>query len=56
VGAPTNGGLVPIVVVPFKLGERVSWFLELDAPLFLRDGGTKVNGDASILFQTGFGF
>jgi len=56
VGAPTNVGLVPIVVVPFKVSERVSYFVEGDIPLFLRDDGTKMQPSATFLFQTGVGF
>jgi hypothetical protein len=56
VGAPTNSGLVPIFVLPFKIGNRAVWFLELDVPLFIRDGGTKAVFSATALFQTGVGF
>lgn len=57
VGAPTNIGLVPIVVVPFKVSEKVSYFLEADIPLFLRQGiDGKFRPSATLLFQTGVGF
>lgn len=56
VGAPTNVGLVPIVVVPIKVSERLSWFVEGDLPLFLRDDGDKLRPSATLLFQTGVGF
>jgi hypothetical protein len=56
VGARTNVGLVPIFVLPFKISERVSYFLEADLPLFLRDDDNKVRPSATFLFQTGFGF
>lgn len=57
VGAPTNIGLVPILVVPVtKVTERVSYFLELDLPLFLRDTGAQMSPSATVLVQTGFGF
>ena len=56
VGAPTNSGLVPIFVVPFKIGQRAVWFVELDLPLFVRDGGDKALFSATALFQSGIGF
>jgi hypothetical protein len=56
VGAPTNSALVPIVVVPFKIGQRAVYFLEMDVPLFVRDGGNKALFSATALFQTGIGF
>jgi hypothetical protein len=56
VGAPTNAGLVPIFVLPFKISEKVVYFVEADVPLFLRDNGRKAEGTATFLFQSGFGF
>jgi hypothetical protein len=56
VGAPSNVGLVPIFVVPVKVSNRISWFVEVDVPLFLRDDGRKVQASATGLFQTGVGF
>lgn len=56
VGAPTNAGVVPIFVLPFKLSDRSVYFVELDIPLFVRDNGKKPEGSATVLFQTGFGF
>jgi hypothetical protein len=56
VGAPTNSGIVPIFVLPFKIGDRAVWFLELDIPLFVRDTGPKALFSATALFQTGIGF
>ncbi len=56
VGAPSNVGLVPIFVLPVKISNRLSWFVELDIPLFLRDDGTRMRGTATALFQTGVGF
>ncbi len=56
VGAPTNSGIVPIFVVPFKVSQRAVYFVEIDVPLFLRDGGRKPEGSATLLLQTGFGF
>lgn len=56
VGAPTNSGLVPIVVVPFKIGQRAVYFVELDIPLFVRDMGPRAHFSATALFQTGIGF
>lgn len=57
VGAATNIGLVPILVVPVvKLSKRVSYFIEGDLPLFLRDDGTSMQPSATFLLQSGFGF
>ena len=56
VGAPTNTALVPIFVLPFKVGKRAVWFAEMDVPVFLRDGGDKALLTATFLFQSGFGF
>ena len=57
VGAPTNIGVVPIVVVPVvKVTDKVSYFVEADVPLFLRDNGTSLQPSATLLLQTGFGF
>jgi len=47
---------VPIVVVPFKLGQRAVYFLEMDVPLFIRDAGDKALFSATALFQSGIGF
>lgn len=56
VGAPTNVGLVPIIVVPFKVSDQLSYFIEADAPLFLRDSGTSMDPSATLLLQTGVSF
>lgn len=56
VGALTNVGVVPIVVVPFKVSEKVSYFVEGDLPLFLRDSGTSMQPSATLLLQTGVSF
>jgi hypothetical protein len=67
-GVPLNFGLVPIGVVPFKISSTVSYFLELDLPVFvfatpgipasLTTAGTdsRVVGNLTILLQTGFAF
>ncbi len=67
-GVPLNFGLVPIVVVPFKVTKRLSYFLELDLPVFVSaSAGTpataltpatdsRVIGSLTILLQTGFAF
>jgi hypothetical protein len=67
-GVPLNVGIVPIVVVPFKLTTRLSYFVELDLPVFVTASpGTpatalaaavddRVIGSLTILFQTGFAF
>jgi len=56
VGAPTNSGVVPILVVPFKIGHRAVYFVEGDIPVFVRDAGDKALVSATFLFQTGIGF
>ena len=56
VGAPSNVGLVPIFVLPFKISNRLAYFIEADVPLFVRDDGTKMRASATALFQTGIGF
>jgi len=56
VGAPTNSGLVPIFVLPFKVSERAVYFVEADVPLFIRDDGHKAQFSATGLLQSGFGF
>jgi hypothetical protein len=56
VGAPRNIGLVPIIVKPFALGKGVSYFVELDLPMFLRDNGDAMKPSLTVLFQSGFGF
>jgi len=67
-GMPLNFGLVPIVVVPFKVTSKLSYFLELDLPVFVTaKAGTpatvltpatsdRVIGSLTILLQTGFAF
>lgn len=56
VGAPTNVGVVPIVVVPFKVSKHLSYFIEGDLPLFLRDDGRAMRPSATLLLQTGVSF
>jgi len=57
VGAPTNIGLVPILVLPVaKLGDKVTYYIEGDVPMFLRDGGTAMTGSVGFQFQSGFAF
>jgi hypothetical protein len=67
-GVPLNFGAVPIVVVPFKVSNRVSYFLELDLPVFVfAEAGVpatalkpavddRVIGSLTLLLQTGFAF
>jgi len=67
-GVPLNFGVVPIVVVPYKITRKLSYFLELDLPVFVSAiPGTpataltpatdsRVIGSLTILFQTGFAF
>ncbi|MBX3233809.1 MAG: hypothetical protein KIT84_08920 [Labilithrix sp.] len=57
VGAPTNIGLVPIVVLPVaKLGDKVTYYVEGDVPMFLRDAGTAMRPSIGFQFQSGFAF
>jgi hypothetical protein len=56
---PFNFGLVPIVVVPFKISKRVSSFLEFDLPIFIfggKDALSAATPSITPLFQTGFAF
>ena len=65
---PLNFGIVPIFVVPFKVSSRVSYFLELDLPVFVSASAAtpatavaaatqdRVLGSLTILLQTGFAF
>jgi hypothetical protein len=67
-GVPLNYGIVPIVVVPFKLTSKLSYFVELDLPVFVfgRPGlpatattpatNDRAAGNLTILLQTGFAF
>lgn len=62
VGAASNIGIVPIIVIPVvKVSKRLSYFVEADVPLFLRDTGIgtadrSLQPSATFLFQTGLGF
>ena len=56
VGAATNVGLVPIVVVPIKLSDTFRYFVEADVPFFLRDRGTHVGASLGLQLQTGIAF
>jgi len=56
VGAPTNFGLVPIIVVPFKISPSLSYFVEGDVPMFLRDRGNSLGASIGLQFQTGIAF
>lgn len=65
---PMNFGIVPIVVVPFTVTKKLSYFLELDLPVFITAvAGTPTTpttpavasrtvGSMTILLQTGFAF
>jgi hypothetical protein len=65
---PLNFGIVPIVVVPFKINKKLSYFLELDLPVFVFGYAgvpataltpaveSRVIGNLTILLQTGFAF
>jgi hypothetical protein len=67
-GVPLNFGIVPIVVVPFKISHALSYFLELDLPVFVFGHAgipatvttpaieARVVGNLTILLQTGFAF
>ncbi|WP_205633608.1 hypothetical protein [Labilithrix luteola] len=56
VGAPSNIGVVPIVVLPFKGDGPLTPYIEADVPLFLRDNGTSMQPSASLQFQAGVAF
>jgi hypothetical protein len=56
VGAARNIGIVPILVKPFAIGEQLSYFLELDLPVFFRDDGNSMQPSLTVLFQSGFAF
>jgi hypothetical protein len=57
VGAPSSIGLVPIIVVPVaKLGDKVTYYVEGDVPMFLRDAGHEVRPSIGFQFQSGFAF
>ena len=60
VGAPVNFGLVPILVAPFRISNAVSYFVELDLPIFVRDSTDGLNHNlrpsATVQLQTGFAF
>lgn len=57
VGAPTNIGLVPIVVLPVaKLGDKLTYYVEGDVPMFLRDNGRAIAPSIGFQFQSGFAF
>ncbi len=57
VGAPTNVGLVPILVLPVaKLGDKVTYYVEGDVPMFIRDAGSEMKPSVGFQFQSGFAF
>ena len=68
IGDPMNYGVIPIFVVPFKVSRLLSYFLELDLPVFVTAiagtpaiGATpavdsRVVGSFNIQLQTGFSF
>jgi hypothetical protein len=56
VGAPTNVGLVPIVVLPIKIGDSLTYYVEGDVPMFLRDGGSEMKPSVGFQFQSGIAF
>jgi hypothetical protein len=62
---PFNFALVPIVVVPFKISDKLSYFLELDLPVTIAfltakpsvpGSVDRVTGELTMLLQTGFAF
>ena len=55
-GVAFNFGLVPIVVVPFAINKRLSYFVELDLPVFVFATPTRTIANLTILPQTGFAF
>ncbi len=61
-GQTTNLGVIPLVVLPFKLSHGLSYFIEGDVPIFFSDketiGGTSsgVQPSVGFQFQTGVAF
>jgi hypothetical protein len=55
-GVALNFGLVPIVVVPVAINKHLSYFLELDLPVFVFATPTRTIANLTILPQTGFAF
>lgn len=57
VGAPTNIGLVPILVLPVaKLSEKLTYYVEGDLPMFLRDNGREMQPSVGFQLQSGIAF
>ena len=57
VGAPTNIGLVPILVLPVaKLSEKLTYYVEGDLPMFLRDTGREMQPSVGFQLQSGIAF
>lgn len=57
VGAPTNIGLVPILVLPVvKVSDKLTYYIEGDVPMFLRDAGSAMKPSIGFQFQSGFAF
>lgn len=65
-GQTTNIGVVPLVVLPFKVSRQISYFVEADVPIWFSDketgatglagGATGVQPSVGLQFQTGIGF
>ena len=56
VPSPLGGaefGLIPIIGKAFKINDYVSYYIELDLPLFAHSTGHVT---FTTFFQTGFGF
>jgi hypothetical protein len=43
-GQITNVGVVPIIVAPFKISSRLSYFIEADVPIFFSDKESTTTG------------
>lgn len=56
IGAARNIGLVPIIVKGFDIGNGLSYFVELDLPVFMRDNGASMRPSLTVLFQSGIAF
>jgi len=56
VGAPTNLGLVPILVLPFKVADGTSLYVEGDLPMFVRDTTDGVKPSVGFQLQAGVAF
>lgn len=55
-GQPLNYGLIPIGVVPIRIDERLSWFFEIDLPVFVSGTPGRALGSFGTVLQSGVAF